>query len=125
MAEFPVVDLTQDDAPEWLADLESRFFRTAHDTGANPNALLIWNLVREQYGLEPLTEDALWQRHADEAGWSEDDLIRERAEWTAFNEWRVLCQIRDAYQQNHLKIEEMPQTNEEFFATRETESTPE
>lgn len=39
---------------EFIADIERRFFRTEHDTGANINALMIWNLVRKEAGLPKL-----------------------------------------------------------------------
>jgi len=39
---------------EFIADVERRMFRTEHDTGANINALMIWNMVREHAGLPKL-----------------------------------------------------------------------
>lgn len=41
---------------EFIENIESRFFRTEHDTGANFNALFIWNLVREHAGLPKLDQ---------------------------------------------------------------------
>lgn len=40
---------------ETITDVEKRFFRTASDTGANSNALLIHNCYRRAAGLDPLT----------------------------------------------------------------------
>ena len=37
-----------------INEIESNHFRTEHDTGANPNALFIWNLVRKSQGLPSL-----------------------------------------------------------------------
>lgn len=39
---------------EFIADIERRFFRTEHDSGADLNALMIWNLVRQEAGLPKL-----------------------------------------------------------------------
>jgi hypothetical protein len=43
----------------FIADVEGRDFRTEHDTGANFNALYIWNHVRRLAGLEPLKKTDL------------------------------------------------------------------
>lgn len=34
-----------------LAEVEREHFRTVHDTGANPCAILIWNALRGKLGL--------------------------------------------------------------------------
>ncbi len=39
---------------EFIKQIESRHFRTNEDTGANLNALFIWNLVRVELGLKCL-----------------------------------------------------------------------
>jgi len=39
---------------EFIQKVEKDHFRTVTDTGANPNALFIWNLVREEAGLPRL-----------------------------------------------------------------------
>lgn len=44
---------------DMIADVEKRHFRTEHDTGANPNVLMIWNIVREYAGLPLLERDDL------------------------------------------------------------------
>lgn len=41
---------------EMVREIESSYFRTESDTGANENALFIWNRVREKIGLKPLTK---------------------------------------------------------------------
>lgn len=43
----------------FIKDVESRHFRTNEDTGANLNALMIWNLVRKHAGLPKLETDDL------------------------------------------------------------------
>lgn len=60
---------------DFIADVESRHFRTQYDTGANMNAMIIWNMVRKFAGLEELTRDDLRQRHADEKGWTLEQMI--------------------------------------------------
>jgi hypothetical protein len=40
---------------EFIKRVEAGHFRTNQDTGANANALFIWNLVRKEAGLEPLS----------------------------------------------------------------------
>lgn len=40
---------------EFIESVERCHFRTREDTGANPNAMFIWNLVREEAGLPILT----------------------------------------------------------------------
>jgi hypothetical protein len=40
---------------EMIAAVERDHFRTEHDSGANRNAMMIWNYVRKHAGLEPLT----------------------------------------------------------------------
>ena len=40
---------------EFIERVEKAHFRTEHDTGANHNALLIWNVVRKEAGLPPIS----------------------------------------------------------------------
>jgi len=40
---------------DFIAHMEKHYFRTDADTGANENALFVWNLVREYAGLPKLT----------------------------------------------------------------------
>jgi hypothetical protein len=42
------------DLLQFIKETEAAHFRTVHDTGANLNALLVWNLVREHAGLPRL-----------------------------------------------------------------------
>ena len=42
-----------------VTDIESSHFRTEHDTGANPNALLVWNWVRRWVGLPYIDRNSL------------------------------------------------------------------
>ena len=44
-----------DELVRFIDDVESRHFRTEHDTGANLNAILIWNCVREYAGMKRIT----------------------------------------------------------------------
>lgn len=37
--------------PEFVRQIEASYFRTDEDIGANTNALMIWNHVREHVGL--------------------------------------------------------------------------
>lgn len=60
---------------DFITDVESRHFRTQYDTGANMNAMIIWNMVRKFAGLEELTRDDLRQRYADEKGWTLEQMI--------------------------------------------------
>lgn len=48
---------TIDDA--FIKDVESKYFRTNTDTGANDNALFIWNRVRNHVGLKNLVKTDL------------------------------------------------------------------
>ena len=48
------LDTGQPDLIEFIADFESRFMRTESDTTANPNALFVWNIIRERAGLPRL-----------------------------------------------------------------------
>lgn len=59
---------------EFINDVEACHFRTGHDTGANANALMIWNILRNWAGMESLTRDDLIQRHADDKGWSFEEM---------------------------------------------------
>lgn len=60
---------------DFITDVESRHFRTQYDTGANMNAMIIWNMVRKFAGLEELTRDDLRQRYADDKGWTLEQMI--------------------------------------------------
>ncbi len=42
-----------------MAKVESAHFRTVTDTGANPNAMVIWNALRRAAGLPGLSKDDL------------------------------------------------------------------
>jgi hypothetical protein len=44
---------------DFIKDVESRHFRTVHDTGANDCAMLVWNIVRDYAGLPRITRDDL------------------------------------------------------------------
>lgn len=39
---------------EFIKKTEAAYFRTNTDTGANWNAMFIWNVVRKHLGLQPL-----------------------------------------------------------------------
>lgn len=62
---------------DFIRDVEARHFRTGHDTGANRNALFVWNQLREYAGLERLTWRDLVQRHADDNGVTLDEMLED------------------------------------------------
>jgi hypothetical protein len=43
----------------FVQQVERDHFRTVSDTGANENAMFIWNQVRRHVGLTPLSKDDL------------------------------------------------------------------
>ena len=59
---------------DFIDDVESRHFRTQYDTGANINAMIVWNMLRKFAGLDELTRDDLRQRYADEKGWTLEQM---------------------------------------------------
>jgi len=61
----------------WVNKVEASMFRTNRDTGANDNALSIWNLVRKELGMPPLTHRDLSQRHADLRGISIEEQLED------------------------------------------------
>lgn len=67
---------------DFIVDVESRHFRTNQDTGANANALMIWNMVRDYAGLDELDEDDLRQRHVDSS-----DSVESVEELEEFERW--------------------------------------
>lgn len=50
---------------DFIKDVEAANFRTNSDTGANDNALFVWNILREYAGMPKLTHDELRQRQVD------------------------------------------------------------
>ncbi len=44
---------------ELIAKVEADHFRTVTDTGANPNAMVVWNALRRAAGLPGLSKDDL------------------------------------------------------------------
>lgn len=69
---------------EFIEDVEACHFRTGHDTGANLNAMMIWNIVREWAGMESLDHDDLIQRHADSLGWTFEEMKDDYAKLDVF-----------------------------------------
>lgn len=69
---------------EFIDEVERVFFRTGHDTGANANALIIWNQVREYAGRERLTRDDLIRRHAETDGKTFEEM---KADYEEFDAW--------------------------------------
>lgn len=45
----PTIEPRQCDL-EFIKNVEANHFRTEHDTGANQQALMIWNIVRQHFG---------------------------------------------------------------------------
>lgn len=78
------------DLLEFIEDAESRFFRTGHDTGANPCALSVWNHLRSYAGLEDLTQHDLMMKHAEDKGWTEAEVTADYAEMKRYREWQRL-----------------------------------
>lgn len=95
---------------EFIEDVERCHFRTGHDTGANPTALFIWNIVRGQAGMDMLTKEDLIQRHADDKGISLEAMQRDYAMMDRFRELRKDMPPKEA----------LTRVEEEF----EVESTP-
>lgn len=56
-----------------LVAVENAHFRTNKDTGANPNALLVWNALRRQLGLPWLSLDDLPKYDAERKGYFAPD----------------------------------------------------
>lgn len=84
---------------EFVEDYESCHFRTPYDTGANHNAMFIWNGVRQLAGLEALTEDDLIERYyVKDKGMTMDEA---RAAHKEFEEWYQ--SIKDERALNELK----------------------
>jgi hypothetical protein len=54
-AVIPVIGTTMSDLQDFIREVEDSHFRTVSDYGGNPNALFIWNRVREFAGLDPLS----------------------------------------------------------------------
>lgn len=44
---------------DFVKMVEAYHFRSTGDTGAHPNAMMIWNIVRRHVGLPRLTEEDL------------------------------------------------------------------
>ena len=59
---------------EFIADVEKTQFRTPFDTGANPCALMVWNILRNYAGMDRLTRDDLVQNYADIEGLSFEEM---------------------------------------------------
>ncbi len=75
----------QMDLGEFIDDIEKCHFRTAHDTGANPCAMMIWNGLREWYGVDSLTIDDLHANHARTDGISVEQV---KADYKAYEQWK-------------------------------------
>lgn len=70
---------------EFITDVEACHFRTAHDTGANRNALMVWNILRNYAGLDCLETDDLHKNHARVDGL---DWEQVKADSEAFDAWQ-------------------------------------
>lgn len=81
-----VLRLMLEGMPMWMVDVERCDFRTGMDTGANLNALMVWNRVRGAHGFENLTVDDLWKRHQEDQNWT--DEYRDYTRW-AMNVYRL------------------------------------
>lgn len=55
------MNYNRDNLLKFIADVEDSHFRTTEDTGANPNALMIWGMVRQFAGLKRLALEDLPQ----------------------------------------------------------------
>lgn len=69
---------------EFIEDVEKCNFRTGHDTGANPNALMVWNILREYAGLQSLDMDDLIRRHAETDGKTFEDMKQDYIDYDNF-----------------------------------------
>lgn len=63
---------------EFIKRIEDAHFRTESDTGANFNALFIWNQVRKFAGLEPIDKFELRRRHAATSDYTMEELAISR-----------------------------------------------
>ena len=70
---------------EFIEDVQKCHFRTALDTGANSNALFIWNIVRNWAGMECLDEDDLHRFHAETDGKTYEEI---KAAHDDYMEWK-------------------------------------
>jgi len=72
---------------EFIVDVEACHFRTNGDTGANKNALFIWNIVRNWAGMDCMEEDDLHKRYAetDPDGRTWEEIKRDDRD---FKEWQ-------------------------------------
>lgn len=54
---------------ELILDVEEVNFRTPYDTGANANAMMVWNIIREWAGMGRITmDDLILKYYVDELG---------------------------------------------------------
>lgn len=107
--------------PDWMLDIEMNYFQSARGPGMP--GLVIWNEVRRVHGFGPLTVDELWIRHAQQAGWSDAQLVRERRDWEEFAEFERLSELREEYRRQEAALRVLPATNQEFFAKRRARVT--
>lgn len=54
LSEYKEKDANGSALLQFIADTERAHFRTVHDSGANSNAMMLWNLLREHAGLSKL-----------------------------------------------------------------------
>lgn len=73
---------------EFIQDAERKYFRTESDTGANPNAMFVWNRVREYAGLPILTRENLFENHAALTGESIEEIKEGRVWLERYRTWR-------------------------------------
>lgn len=71
---------------EFIEDVEKCHFRTPYDTGANHNAMFIWNIVRGLAGLDCLDEDDLIRKYyCDEQGMTFEEA---KAAHQEYEQWK-------------------------------------
>ena len=74
----------------FIESIERAHFRTHGDTGANTNALLIWNQVRKAASMGSLTKDDLVRRAVDMA-YADAARAEERADFEAADRSRGIA----------------------------------
>lgn len=70
---------------EFILDVEKTQFRSPFDTGANPCAMMVWNLLREWAGMERLTTNDLIFKYALDNNWT---FERAEKEYKDLREWQ-------------------------------------
>lgn len=66
---------------KFIATIEAKHFRTVHDTGASPQCLGLWNLVRGNAGLPRITWDDLAAYCETHKKYHADPCVRKQSQY--------------------------------------------